>query len=216
MKPDCDICQGTGHVRLIRHRELQCAPTPAEEMIALDQMYRTFPCPQCVPMVPYRKVCANRVISEYDVDEARKFQEPIKRSLAAAFGVYLLRKGLISFTTDESERLSNGTIKIIAEMGAVAIENAEKAGASVDVVETDAPPLPAKLQRQLAERASWAPDASRPPPKPWEPGRLQPEPVTFRRSRSTAEKVRDVRESRESARDRFSGLELFQDDGEMS
>jgi hypothetical protein len=96
-------------------------------------------------------------------------------------------------------------------MGAVAIENAERAGASVDMVEIDPPPLSKKLQRQLGDRLE-------PRPRVWTPDRLQsePAPVQFRRSKSTAEKVRDVRESRESARDRFSGLELFQDDGEFS
>jgi predicted RNA-binding Zn-ribbon protein involved in translation (DUF1610 family) len=183
----------------MRYHELQCAPTPAEEMVSLDQTYRDFDCPQCVPMVLYRKVRAVRVVSDYDVDRARKFQEPIKRGLAAVFGEYLFRKGLITFTADESERLSSGNIKIIAEMGIVNTKDAETAGAAVEAVETDPPPLSPILQRQLT----------------WTPDRLQPEPVQFRRSKSTAEKVREVRESREGAQARFSGLELFQDDGEI-
>ncbi len=202
----CDICQDAKRVRLMRHHELECAPTPAEEMTMLDHVYREFDCPQCVPMVPYQKVRALKVVSDYDVEQARKFQEPIKRSLAAAFGEYLLRKGLISFTTDETDRMSNGEIKIIAEMGAVTVENAERAGAPVEKVETDAPPLSRKLTRQLAERAAI---------EPWAPGvPMLPEPAQFRRSKSTKEKAREIRESREGARARFSGLELY-DEGEF-
>jgi hypothetical protein len=75
--------------------------------------------------------------------------------------------------------------------------------------------LPPKLQRQQDERIRAERVARL--VEPWAPGApLQAEPVQFRRSRSTAEKVREVRESREGARDRFSGLELFQDDGELT
>jgi hypothetical protein len=169
-------------------------------MVSLDQGYREFDCPQCVPMVPYHKVRAVKVVSEYDVEYARRFEEPIKRSLAAIFGEYLLRKGLINFTTDDVDRLSNGQIRIVAEMGVVTVKNAEKAGAPVEAVETDAPQLPPKLQRQVSERLGL---------------NVIPLPVpvaAFRASKTRAEKVREVREDREGARDRFSGLELFQDD----
>lgn len=220
----CDICQDSRRVRLLRHHELQCAPTPAEEMMSVDMMYRDFDCPQCVPMVPYRKVRALKLVSEYDVDYGRRFQEPIKRSLAAVFGEFLLRKGLINFTTDESDRLSSGKIKIVAEMGTVTPANAEKAGALVEAVETDPPPLKTRLiqrQRQrekASEKARQAEAAAIARGQPSWIDRFDPvqssEPIQFRASKSTAEKVRDVRESRESARDRFSGLELFQDEGE--
>ena len=203
----CDICQDRKRVRLIRHRELVVSDNGGRDDFSITQIddegFRDFPCPQCVPMVPYQKVRAAKVISEYDVDYVRRLQEPIKRSLAAAFGEYLLRNGLISFST-EADRLS-GKIRVVAEMGAVDPEDAETAGARVDAVETDAPRLSPKLQRQLNELPSWAPSVV-----------LQPEPLQFRRSKSTAEKVREVRESREGARDRFSGLELFQDDGEVT
>lgn len=205
MSHDCDVCRGNRRIRVPRWRELECAMTPAEEMVSLDQSYREFDCPQCVPMVPYRRVRAHKLISEYDVDYAQRFQQPIQRSLAAAFGEYLLRKGLISFTTDDSDRLASGKIKIVAEMGAVLTKDAEKAGASVDAVETDAPALSPKLRRQLTERLGLDVDLD-----------VVASPVPFRRSRSTAEKVRAVREDREGARDRFSGLELFQDDGDFS
>jgi len=129
-------------------------------MTMLDQVYREFDCPACVPMVPYRQVRALKVVSEYDAERARKFQEPItKRSLAAAFG------------------------------------------ALVEKVETDAPPLSNKLTRQLRERG-----------EPWDGPPMEPPPVAFRRSRSTAEKIRAVREDREGARDRFSGLELYDEE----
>jgi hypothetical protein len=214
----CDICQDSRRVRLIRHHELQCAPTPAEEMTSLDLMYREFDCPQCVPVVPYKRVRALKLVSEYDVDKARQFQEPIKRGLASVFGEYLLRKGLINFTTDESDRMSSGKIKIVAEMGAVTPANAEKAGALVEAVETDPPPLKTRLIQRMRERekAARGIDEKLAVMEPWMgAGIPQAEPVQFRASKTTAEKVRDVRESREGARDRFSGLELFQDNGEF-
>jgi hypothetical protein len=209
----CDICQDSKRVRLVRH-QLQCAPTPAEEMVDVGHAYREFDCPQCVPTVPYQKVRALKLITEYDVEQARRFQEPIKRSLAAAFGQYLLRNGLINFTSDDSDRSMSGRTKIVAEMGAVTLANAEKAAALVEAVETDPPQLSAKLQQRA--RANAALREKLEVMEPWMgAGIPQPEPVRFRASKSTAEKVRDVRESREGARDRFSGLELFQDNGEF-
>lgn len=97
-----------------RHRAPDYVATP--DAVPDDDMtppYREFDCPQCVPMVAYRKV--RKLVSEVDVDTGRRLMEPVKRDLAAAFGRYLLHEGLIKFAVVElPDRL-----RVTAQMGCV-------------------------------------------------------------------------------------------------
>lgn len=141
----CDVCQGSKTIRVPTYRDV--AATGDNDFDSLpevvDPPYKEFDCPQCVPRVPYRRVRAMRVVTAYPAEQYGKFQMPIERSMAARFGEYLLREGLITFASSGSKDFGKMGDKIVvtARLGVVSREDAIKAGA-VPEVATTAPPKP--------------------------------------------------------------------------
>jgi hypothetical protein len=154
VSPDkCDICRDQKIVRLQVFPELQVTNS-ADDLSPpcyLAPPWREFSCPQCVPMVPYRRVRATKVTTAYDAVEYGKFQMPIERSLAARFGEFLLREGLIKFTTKGSADFGAMDKKIVvtAHLGVVALDDVKRSGAVPEIAMTKPPNLP----RALSERA---------------------------------------------------------------
>jgi hypothetical protein len=193
--PRCDICDDRKTIRLpIRFAELTVAPVASVP----DCSYREFDCPQCVPMVPYRRVRAMKVATAYEAEQFARYQVPIERGLAARFGEYLLREGLIRFSTTGSPEMPGPVgdkVTITAHLGVVSREDVKVADAAPEVAFSSAPPLPKKLTRQERERVrTTSPRAVRwePKPAPWAP-----------------DADRDEFDEPKSAIDnRFSGLEL--------
>ena len=197
--PICDICNGSKRVRLPTTPEMTVLESPMNEIVSLPAAWKEFDCPQCVPMVPYRRVRAMKVATSYEAEQFGKYQMPIERGLAARFGEYLMREGLIRFTTSGSKDLGpmDSKITITAHLGVVSREDQVTAGADPEVALTAAPPLPNKLQRQAFERIKRvAPRA-----KPWEPkpaAWAEPdEPITD-----------EFDEPKDALANRFSGLEI--------
>lgn len=200
----CDVCQGTRCVRLARYPEQLVAPDYDEDFDlpkSLDAMFKEFPCPQCTPTVPYRRVRAMKVITEYEADYFGKFQMPIERSLAARFGEYLLREGLIRFTQNGSKDFGKMTDKIMvtAHLGVVSRENVERAGAVPEIGVTKAPALPRKITDKERVRLRLTSDMDE--AVAWDP---KPAPWVERAEEPTDE----FDEPKDALGARFSGLEI--------
>jgi hypothetical protein len=153
---------------------------------------KTFDCPQCA-MVPYRRVRATKVTTAYPAEEYGRFQMPIERALAARFGEYLLREGLIRFTTRGARDLGlmEDKISITAHLGVVASRDVERAGAVPEVATTAAPRVPDKVRRRAklpSGSVQWQPKVTS-----WSAD----EPVTD-----------EFDEPMDAIANRFSGLEL--------
>lgn len=199
----CDVCQGRKFVRLPTYAELKVIEGDGgRDDFALPSTmepdWKEFPCPQCVPMVPYRRVRAMKVTTAYPADVFGKMQMPIERGLAARFGEYLMREGLIRFTTAGSADLGRmkDQITVTAHLGVVSREDVKKSGAVEEVAMTAAPPIPRKLTRQERERVGVrvSPQAVAWEPKP---GPWTDDPVTD-----------EFDEPKDAIANRFSGLEL--------
>jgi hypothetical protein len=143
----CDICRDAKVVLLPVHPQSFRIVTgvPGDTTEA-----REFACPQCVPTVPYRRVRAMKVVSAYEAEYFGKYQMPIERTLAARFGEYLLREGLIRFTQRGSKDFGEMEKKIVvtAHLGVVSRDDTVRAGATPEVAATAQP----KLKRSLTER----------------------------------------------------------------
>jgi hypothetical protein len=192
----CDICRGEKRVRLPTTRELSASPDDYVEFDlspSADPGWKEFDCPQCTPMVPYRRVRATKVTTAYPADEYGRYQMPIERSLAARFGEYLLREGLIKFTTRGSKDLGliEDKITITAHLGVVAARDVVRAKAVPEVATTAAPTLPEKVRRRAklsSDAVQWRPKAAS-----WS----RDEPVTD-----------EFDEPKDAIATRFSGLEI--------
>lgn len=165
----CDVCRGNKKVRLPTVRELNAVEMfgdAADAAIAdPDPGWKEFDCPQCA-MVPFRRVRATKLVTAYPAEEYGRLQVPIERSLAARFGEYLMREGLIRFSTTGSKDLGPVTDKItvIAHLGVVSRADTARAGAVEEVATTTRPPLSERIRKKtrVSERAvKWEP-----PPEP--------------------------------------------------
>lgn len=198
----CNICRGNKRVRMPTYAEaVVISGDGGRDDFALseaDPGWEEFDCPKCTPMVPYRRVRATKVTTAYPAEEYGKFQVPIERGMAARFGEYLLREGLIRFTTKGSTDFGVPTSKITitAHLGVVSREDVAKSGAVPEVALSPAPKVADKLARQRAERLKRVSARAVPwEPKPWDDAPL--EPVTD-----------EFDEPKDAIAGRFSGLEI--------
>jgi hypothetical protein len=192
--PRCDICYDSKRVRLPTHRELGVVEPNNDVPDVMDAGYKEFDCPQCVPMVPYRRVRAMKVTTGYPAEVFANMQVPIERGLAARFGEYLMREGLIKFSTSGST--DNGgydkKITVTAHLGVVSRAGTIKSGAIEEVAMTARPPLPERIRK--GARAS--PSAVR-----WTPPTLKDAPVD-------PAVMDEFDEPKDAIGSRFSGLDI--------
>jgi hypothetical protein len=92
-------------------------------------------------------VRATKVVAQYEPEDFAKFQVPIERELASKFGQYLLREGLIRFSTDSMKDYSRTAITVTAHLGVVSNKDVKTAEATPEVALTRAP-----IPKQLRER----------------------------------------------------------------
>lgn len=159
----------------------------------MDQGWKEFDCPQCC-MVPFKKVRAMKVSTAYPPDQFAKAQAPIERGLAARFGEYLYREGLIRFTTTGSEDFGSiaDKITVTAHLGVVSREDVRRAGAEAEIALTKAPPLPESVRRRLnAGKGA----------RRWQPPDVE---ISF----PDQEAVDEFDEPKDAIANRFSGLEI--------
>lgn len=192
MKKTCDVCQGGKVVRLATYQQLGVVSLDDDTSVA-DVGWKEFPCPQCVPMVPYKRVRAMKVAAAYPPEDFGRYQAPIERGLAARFGEYLMREGLIRFTTDALDDFKKDRITVTAHLGVVTRKDAEIAGAVPEVAFTAPPTLPRKLTRQERERARVRPGAVA-----WTPNA----------GVNITQDLEEDGDAKNAIADRFSGLEL--------
>lgn len=190
----CDICSGRKIVSLRVQSEVSAVDWLKDDAPpdVAPSSSKQFPCPQCC-MVPFRQVRAMKVTTAYPAEVFGKMQMPIERGLAARFGEYLHREGLITFTTSGTKDLGPVTDKITvtAHLGVVTRADTRRAGAAEEVAMAPAPPLPSRLRARLnvSERATR-----------WVPPILADEPV---------EQITDeFDEPKDALGARFSGLEI--------
>lgn len=187
----CNVCSGNKRIRVPTYNGLDVIESG--DALPRPGLWEEFDCPKCVPMVPYRRVRATKVTTAYDAEYYGKFQMPIERSLAARFGEFLLREGLIKFTTTGSKDFGRMEDKIIvtAHLGVVSPDDVKRAGAVAEVATTAAPTLPERVRRRAklpAGSATWSPK-----PAPWSPD---------------PEITDEFDEPKDALGARFSGLEI--------
>lgn len=191
MTTTCDVCQGSKRIRVPSYRALS-------DDGDVGVGFKEFDCPQCVPTVPYRRVRAVKIATSYEAETFGKFQMPIERALAARFGEYLLREGLIRFSTTGSRDMGqmDSRIGIVAHLGVVSREDVTLAGADAEVALISPPPVPRKLTDRERARLRVPGNAVRwePKPAPW----AKDEPTTD-----------EFDEPKDAIAGRFSGLEIL-------
>jgi len=191
--PYCDVCRGEKTVNLAVWPLMELSGEAAETEVSItNPTFKEFPCPQCC-MVPFKRVRATKVTTTYPASDFAKLQMPIERGLAARFGEYLYREGLIKFTTEGSADFGpvRDKIAVTAHLGVVAAKDVKRAGSDPEVALTPAPPLPDRLR----ERIKVGPNARR-----WKP----PVEVSFPSDTLTDE----FDEPKDALGARFSGLEI--------
>lgn len=196
--PYCDVCRGEKTIRVACWPAMEASPVEDYDTAVSTQSVpsKEFPCPQC-SMVPFKRVRAMKVTTAYPVETFAKMQVPIERGLAARFGEYLMREGLIRFTQTGSKDfgMMENKITVTAHLGVVGRKDVERAGAAEEVAMTGAPALPERLKQQL----KLGPKARR-----WQPNNAKPEvEITF------VEEVTDeFDEPKDALGSRFAGLDL--------
>lgn len=190
----CDICNDSRKVTLAVWPTMEVSDfgDDSSPSTISDASSREFPCPQC-RMVPFRKVRAMKVSTAYKPEDFAKMQMPIERGLAARFGEYLYREGLIKFSTSGSADFGAvaDKITVTAHLGVVTREDAKRAGAEAEVALTRAPPLPDRLRKRFGKGAT----------------RWQPPPevdISF----PDQEAIDEFDEPKDAIANRFSGLEI--------
>jgi hypothetical protein len=195
---NCDICRDTKRVTLVRHVEMNAVDQFSDAAIHATFNAKEFDCPQCVPKVPYKRVRAMKVSTAYDAESFGKFQMPIERMLAARFGEYLLREGLIRFTQSGSKDfgIAADKITVTAHLGVVSPKDVEKSGAVAEVALTEPIPIPKKLTARQVQRLKVSPGsvAWKPKAAAWSP---PDEPLTD-----------EFDEPKSALGARFAGLEI--------
>jgi len=197
----CDVCNDNKRIRLPTMRRLECTASQLDDtpISATDPGWKEFDCPQCVPLVPYRRVRALSLVTKYPADDFGKYQMPIERSLAARFGEYLLREGLLRFVHSGSADMGTPSDKITvtARLGVVSREDTLKSGAVPEVALAVSPKIPQKLTRQERDRL----DRISPRAVAWKPPPLPGE-------RSEDVITDEFDEPKTALANRFSGLEI--------
>lgn len=128
----CPYCLDNRKIMLpARSERLGVYPYDGGGMPSESLNYKQFDCPECTPMVPYTRVRAMKVVTSYSPEEYAKMQVPIERGLAARFGEYLMREGLIKFSATGSEDFGPAAnkIRVSATLGVVSREDVKRVGA---------------------------------------------------------------------------------------
>lgn len=158
----CDICQGSKRIRVPRRSEMSVIDYDYRNdsvNAVSDTGWKEFDCPQCVSMVPYRRVRAMKLVTTYGAEEFGRLQVPIERSLAARFGEFLLREGLVRFSQRSLTDLGDPTskIEVTAHLGVVSREDVVKSGAVPEIAVSKAPALPKRLLDRNPNAKRWSP-----------------------------------------------------------
>jgi len=204
----CKVCGGERKIRLPFHDRLLPNAYEADEVAQIANVdYGTYDCPQCVPMVPYRRVKAKKVTAIVDAVEFGKFQMPLQRQLAAKFGEFLLREGLIWFTTDNVDDGPGSwrkNIEVTARCNMVDRTGGEVSGAEarMEVAEAELT-APRKVLNEIERRKLGLPIREKAEVV------FVPEYEFVRQKPKTKrDMLAAQREDAEAMADRFSGLEL--------
>lgn len=130
----CKVCRGSKQITLPLYEQIDPSVTNSTKVFA---------CPECVPTVPYKRVRAMKVTTAYPAEEFGRLQVPIERGMAARFGEYLMREGLIKFTTKGSADFGVPAekITITAHLGVVSATDVVRAGAEPEIARTSAPSI---------------------------------------------------------------------------
>lgn len=193
----CPVCVGTKRILLPLHGEITSVlASPVTEPLSSTVSAEEFPCPKC-QMVPFKQVRAMKVCARYAVEEYGRVQVPIERSLAARFGEYLMREGLITFTQDniDDKDFRKTTVNVTAHLGVVDKASTLKANATAEVAFTKAP----KLSPSLTDRQRRAARVN---------VRLDAVPWKLPDEETTAEFQQDPDEIMGAVESRFGGLDI--------
>jgi hypothetical protein len=157
-------------------------------------------------------VRALKIISAVDAVDFGRFQMPMQRKLAAQFGEYLMREGLIWFTTDNLDgpaAFNRQTVEVSARCNVVSREGGEVSGAEGRMEAADAElTTPQKILNQMARRKQGLPIRDGVRVVVIEEPEEIFKPEGSRKPKGRRDRVREDRERAEAMGNRFSGLEL--------
>lgn len=109
----CDICCGSGTIRLPRHSSALAA-VASDNTSPIDDYYRTYPCPECNGISDDRLaiIGTSEMIKRSIKDPA--YKNSIKHKIAVSMASYMLEHDLISFKERPRDDLHD---EIIARTG---------------------------------------------------------------------------------------------------
>jgi len=100
---DCEICCGTGRIRLPVYRRLTAVPPKIEDAVTLDEVSRFYPFPECSDLVPLERVETITWHTHLDSRiESPDFERHARGTLAAQLVGKLSERQLIAFEEGHS------------------------------------------------------------------------------------------------------------------
>lgn len=123
MSQRCPVCRGRQKIDLPLYQEVAVSDRSSmamSETISLDEMRKTFPCPECAPTVPENRVAILRHGCEVDARIGKEIIPHARERAAAALADAMLASGFIKF--EDRGHLDQGrlTTPMRATIGVVA------------------------------------------------------------------------------------------------
>lgn len=148
--PDCEVCQGRGHVRLPLYRKMAITSEVPEPP---GPSGREYPCPECGDddRVPIRRAVAlstRRDIPGYLPDEAI---DRVRFSTAHALVDFLVLEGLITFTVEHEAK--EFKTRVGAKIAAVHPSGADQLEAQIAARQQDV--AARVVERAIADIDNW-------------------------------------------------------------
>lgn len=128
MKADCEICRGSGVVRLPIYPRVRVGAFSAERVAKIEETSRSFACPECANSVPQERVAVIKCHSLVDsrIDDPG-YIEAAKREAAFQLSAEILKAGFIEFERgpDDTRHLAfpvRATVGIVSRTDVATLE----------------------------------------------------------------------------------------------
>lgn len=153
----CDICGGTGHIRLTRRRPVSVlVPTTTAIDTDMEAAYREFACPECrvaeTANDTHISVLQCEKIYDPRYEDEERFERHIRQSVAHDLVDELLRSGLIGFSTRKGDD-PYGDNRLRARIGVVSPEFVKSMGRRATEIAADM--LDGVADRAAAQISNW-------------------------------------------------------------
>lgn len=93
---DCDICRGSGLIRLPIYRRMSVVHVEPTATFSVDEMSRQYPCPECSDAVPEERIAFVETHSIMDAMDVRVPEDYALRHAARGIAAEILKGGFIT------------------------------------------------------------------------------------------------------------------------